>query len=292
MFVPVSCTSCGKPFQVPEAALGKLAPCPWCQAIVTALPVSSPEPQLEPEPPSSPTAPPAPEQPKPTALTPAQQEPLSLDDEEPVQGPGANEPPSKPKRVLVPICVALVLMVVGTVGTLLYRNYGAGRMSDSGWTEFTPPDGSFTIALPGKPVEEPVEANPIGSVTGGKRYTVREWFSKTNVWVAYNDLDPSLVQKLPADRGGVLAAGALQAEREREKARLEGTITNEVTYRHMTTRGIELHLDTPRGKVVEWLVLADAGAHPRVYVFGAEGKGLTHESPVCGRLRDSFRVNN
>jgi len=37
MFVPVSCTSCGKPFQVPEAALGKLAPCPWCQAVVTAL---------------------------------------------------------------------------------------------------------------------------------------------------------------------------------------------------------------------------------------------------------------
>ena len=38
MFVPVSCTKCGKPFQVPEAALGKLAPCPWCQEVVTALP--------------------------------------------------------------------------------------------------------------------------------------------------------------------------------------------------------------------------------------------------------------
>ena len=66
MFVPVSCTSCGKPFQVPEAALGKLAPCPWCAATVTALPVSAPLADAQPEPTSAPQ-PPTPE-------------PLSLDD--------------------------------------------------------------------------------------------------------------------------------------------------------------------------------------------------------------------
>src|SRR5262245_5356467 len=41
MFVPVNCTSCAKPFQVPEAALGKPAACPWCQNVVTALPVAA-----------------------------------------------------------------------------------------------------------------------------------------------------------------------------------------------------------------------------------------------------------
>ena len=75
MFVPVSCTSCGKPFQVPDAALGKLAPCPWCQAIVTALPVSAPVSTEQPALPS-----PAP------AQNAEQSEPLSLDDDPPADG--------------------------------------------------------------------------------------------------------------------------------------------------------------------------------------------------------------
>ena len=40
MFVPVACSACGKPFQVPEAAVGKPAACPWCRAAVLALPVA------------------------------------------------------------------------------------------------------------------------------------------------------------------------------------------------------------------------------------------------------------
>src|ERR1700722_15244553 len=40
MFVPVACSECGKPFQVPETALAKSTACPWCQATVLALPVS------------------------------------------------------------------------------------------------------------------------------------------------------------------------------------------------------------------------------------------------------------
>jgi hypothetical protein len=312
MFVPVSCTSCGKPFQVPEEALGKLAPCPWCQTVVTALPVSAP--LQKPEPAAQPELPPSPQQPAPPpaapvalelpkAAAPAPQEPLSLDDAEPVPDRVLREQPvrrrsvepappaPKPKRLLVTICVALVLVVFGTAGTVLYRSYGAGRMSDRGWIEFTPPDGSFTVALPGQPAEDPVDANLSGSVTAGKRYSVHGWYSGTTVWVAYNDLAPDLVLKLPADRSRALAAGTLQAARERERERLEGTITTEAEMRLGDWWGVEVHMDTPRGKAVEWLILVGAGAHPRVYIFGAEAKELAPQSPVCRRLRNSFQVN-
>jgi hypothetical protein len=302
MFVPVSCTSCGKPFQVPESALGKLAPCPWCQAVVTALPVAAPIPQPEPAPQPALTAPPAPEQSKPAA--PAQQEPLSLEDEpapEPrakapapvaVRGDSVRPKEARPEWKLpgTTILVGLLLVVFGTAGTLLVLHYGSGRASGRGWTEFTPADGAFTVALPGAPDEEPVPANPGGSATGGTRYSVRGWYSKTTVWVAYNDLDPGLVQKLPADSSWALAAAALQAERDREKARLGGTITTEVLFRQDAWRGIELHFDTPRGKAVEWLLLVSSGPHPRLYVFGAEARELTPDGPIASRLKNSFRV--
>ena len=48
MFVPVNCTACGKPFQVPEAVLGQSTACPWCKATVTALPVAAPVPAADP----------------------------------------------------------------------------------------------------------------------------------------------------------------------------------------------------------------------------------------------------
>jgi hypothetical protein len=202
------------------------------------------------------------------------------------------EPPPKPKRVLVKGFIVLALMVVCTAGTLLYLNYGSGRVSDGGWTEFTAPDGSFAVELPGTPAEEEMEANPDGSVTGGKRYTVHGWYSKTTVWVSYCDLDPALVKKLKADHNGAFSKGIIDAEVERERERLKGKIINQTPLtRFMKGFGVELTMDTPRGKVVEWLVLVGEGPHPRVYAYGAEAKDLTPNSPSCRRLYGTFRVN-
>jgi hypothetical protein len=301
MFVPVSCTSCGKPFQVPEPALGQLAPCPWCQRVVTALPVAAPIPPAGHAPPAPTAAP----------------EPLSLDDEpapDPTRVPADPTAPArrkrprnrttsgqlrpadpaaapKPARLLVPVVGTLALVAVVTAATLAFLNYGSGRAADRGWTEFTPPDGSFTVALPGTPTEEAVDANPAGSVAGGRRYSAYGWYSKTTAWVAYADLDPALVQKLPADRDRVFASGVLKAERDREKARLGATVADEFAFVRTDAWGVELHLDTPRGKAVEWLILAGTGPHPRVYAYGAEAPALTPESPACRRLDRSFRVN-
>lgn len=269
MFVPVSCTACGKPFQVPEPTLGQQTPCPWCKAVVVALPVSAP---VVPQPPG---------------------EVLSLDDAEP------NLPKAQPKPVRAPrepirlsprVVVGLVLAcVLAAGGTLVALRYGSGHIADSSWSEFVPPDNSFVVDLPGAPTTEDVPANPPGSVGPGTRYSVRGWYSKTTVWVAHADLDPALVPKLKQDSDRVFSAGALRAERERERQRLGGTVTSEVTRRLNAAWGVELQMTTPRGAAAVWLVLVETGPRPRVYVLGVEGKGITAESPAMRRLFGSFR---
>jgi hypothetical protein len=187
------------------------------------------------------------------------------------------------------LVVALAVLVGGAVGTFLVRNYWLRRTADSAWAEFRPPDGSFSVPLPGLPTEELVGPSPDGSVAGGARYAVRGRRSNALVWVAYNDLPPALAEKLPADRDHVLAAGALQAERDRERVRLDGKITNEFPVRLMDAWGVELHMETAAGTVVERLILVDRGPHPRLYVFGAEAKGLTPDDPACTRPFGGFR---
>lgn len=307
MFVPVSCTSCGKPFQVPEAALGKLAPCPWCQTVVTALPVSAPVAESAPQG-APPAASPQQTPPQQTAQ-PKAEEPLSLDDSpgrpvaQPVKpaAPLSVDLPAEPqvgpptraasKVTVLTVFLAISLVMVVTATTLLALGYRSGRISDVGWSEFTPPDGSFTILLPGSPKEEDIAPNPAGSHAGGKRYFVRGWYSKTTVWVGYCDLDPGLVTKLPQDKDRTITAGVLRAERDRELTRLSATVVKEAEVRLNAAWGVELHLDTPNGRVIEWLILSGEGAHPRLYTYGAEGKNLTPTTPACAKLFKSFRIN-
>src|SRR4051812_46452760 len=119
MFVPVNCTKCGKPFQVPETALGKLAPCPWCQEVVTALPVSVPQ--------SDQRSLTAPEPSKPTASPPAPApEPLPLDDAPtPAQKPARARPVARPapqqrpKFPLATVLIGIAVVVVVMGGTVL-----------------------------------------------------------------------------------------------------------------------------------------------------------------------------
>lgn len=272
MFVPVSCTSCGKPFQVPEATLGQPTPCPWCKAVVAALPVSAPTPSAAPS------------------------EVLSLDDAEPnvpkrqPKPAPAPKPPREPFRVSARLAVAIALAcVLAAGGTVAALRYGSGHIADSSWSAFAPPDSSFAIELPGAPTSEDVPANPPGSVGPGTRYSVSGWYSKTTVWVAHADLDPALVAKMKEDPGRTLSAGALYAERERERQRLGGTVTSEVTVRLNAAWGAELEMTTPRGAATVWLVLVDAGPKPRVYAVGVEGKGITGKSAAARRLFGSFR---
>ena len=281
MFVPVTCSACGKQFQVPEAAVGKSTACPWCQTTVLALPIAGAP--VDPKPENREPALPARQEPMPTPAP----EPLSLDDA-PSTPP---TPRSGPRIKLKTVLIGFVAIAAIAVFTVLILGYGEGRISASVWSEFTVPDGSCSILLPGRPVEEDISANPASSVTGGKRYSTRGWYSKVNAWVAWYDIDPSLVKSFAADKDRVFSSTVLNAERDREKSRLNGTITAEAELRLGSAWGSEIQMTSPQGNVVEWLLLAPDGPRPRLYAFGIQGKNITRDSDAARRLFKSFKIN-
>lgn len=303
MFVPVNCTSCGKPFQVPEAALGKPTLCPWCQAVVAALPVGAAVEAPAPAP-AEPAAPPAPaDVPKPKWLTkytterprarplpvatPAGPQPLSLDDEPepPVPAPKA-APLFSPGTVAAVVGVSLAALAL----TVFVRGYGSGRVQEALWSEWTAPDGSCAVLLPAPPTEEDVPPNPDGSVTGGKRFAAVGWYTRSAAWVAWNDLTPEFAKAAQADKDRAFTASALKAELEREKARLRGTVTREAVVQSGSGWGYEVHMTTPGGTVIEWLLIAPGGPRPRVYVYGLRASNIAHDSAVVRRMFTSFKV--
>lgn len=273
MFVPVACLKCGKMFQVPAAAAGTEVACPWCKAATPALPVAGV---------SAPDAGDSPE---------AQPEPLSLDDApqvaEPPPAPVARPPFHFPLKTALGV---LALMLVVAAVTVAVLGYGSGRFAASAWAEFTPPDGSCSVALPGTPTAGRVEPGADGITRGGERYTATGWYSGTAAWVGWQDLDPGWAKQAAADRDGVLTAPVIAAERDRRKGQVGGTITAEGTVRFGKYAGKVIQMDTPRGKLVERYILALDGPRPRLYFLGVEGKNLTPDSPAARRVFDSFRV--
>ncbi|MDY3561897.1 hypothetical protein R5W23_003326 [Gemmata sp. JC673] len=290
MFVPVGCTSCGKLFQVPEAALGQTAQCPWCQAA---------QPGAPPSPAAGPAEPPAPKWLKkytgeappvsPAAATkPHEQEPLSLDDDE---APAAPPDPRAPRFRLTTVAAVAGLSLAALLLTVAARGYGSGRVQEWFWSEYTPPDRSCSVLLPATPSEQPVDTNPDGFATGGKRYVAKGWLTRSAAWLAWNDLDPAFAKSAAADKGGRVASHALHAEVVREAARLHGTVTKEGDIQAGSGWGYEVHMDTPRGKVIEWLVVRPSGPRPRLYVYGLEATNISPDSAAVRRMFTSFQTH-
>ncbi len=119
MFVPVACSECGKPFQVPETAVGNPTACPWCQATVLALPIA--------------TAAPAPPVAQRAQTPPARQEEfLPLEDE-----PVASRTRRRFPLWIIPVAV-LLLLVVGTITVGILR-HKQGHFTSMEWRPVTAP---------------------------------------------------------------------------------------------------------------------------------------------------------
>jgi len=267
MFVPVACLKCGKLFQVPAAAAGTEVACPWCKGITPALPVAA-----------VPDA-------APPASAPA---PLSLDDAEPES---ADAPPRPPFRFPLRTALVALLVTAGVgVGVVAVLGYGAGRVAPAAWAEFTPPDGSCTVLLPGAPDEEPVEPQA-STARGGLRYVTTGWYSGVSAWVGWQDLDPAWAKEAAGDRDGVFAAAVLAAERDRRVAQVGGTAVAVKPARFGYGPGMIVEMQTPRGPLVEQYVLAPDGPRPRLYFVGVRARTAAADGPLVRKLFNSFRVN-
>ena len=267
MFVPVACVKCGKPFQVPEAVAGTNVNCPWCKASVPALPV--------------------------VGLAAA---PLSLDDEpagQVVPTYHRLEPeefsPADRKRLFRTAGLVLLLSVLAFGGTLFLRGYRAGRIADSTWTEFTPPDGSCTVELIGTPKGEKLVALPLNVSLTGEEYVAKGWYSGVHCWVGWYDLDPAWAKGAAEDKDGSQIDPVLNAGQKKRVEALGGTVQKEGKLLINAFRGREVQMETTRGSAVERLFVVPTGSRPRLYFVGIEGKNLNPTGPAATRLFTTFR---
>jgi hypothetical protein len=271
MFVPVACSECGKPFQVPEAAVGKPTACPWCQAAVLALPVGGPAPAG--------TVAKPPENRGPTPPDRQDPAPLSLDDEPPA--PAA--PPARRLRVWV-ILLALLFAAVATAVTLGLLRRKEGHFVDAEWRTFTSADGSCSLDLLGRAADDP-DAQP-----GEKRYVSEGWYSGTTAWVGWRDLTAGQAQQARTEDAWQHFKPLFDAERDRLRSKYGGSVTKDGTTKFKDPLTHEVRMDYPQGKLVERMMVMPNGPRPRVYFVGIAGKKLDPDGPEAKRLFDSFRV--
>jgi hypothetical protein len=289
MFVPVVCSQCSKPFQVPDQAIGKPTACPWCQATVLALPVSGQIPaDVVPIAPPKREESPRVENPEPLS----QPELLSLDDApSPQQGKASvverPRPSSAMSRRACALMVLFGLFLAGitTTITIAILRYKQGYVMTMEWKAFTAPDSSCGIDLLGLAREE--DSDP---EHGERRYVSEGWYSGTTAWIGWRNLTAAQVQEASVEKGWVrLREVIFDPERDRLKGKLGGYLAREATIGQNPST-VEVRMDGPQGPAIERMIVMPDGPHPRVYFIGMAGKRLDLDGPAVKRLFDSFRV--
>ena len=264
MFVPVACSACGKPFQVPEESIGQQTACPWCRATVLALPVGGAPAPVE-------------AAPAPAATAPA---PLSLDDDVPAR----TDKPRNWRRLLVPALLVLVVALV-TIAVLKRKE---GYLASREWRGFTPPDKSCSIDLMGSPADD--TSTPSGAT---HRYISEGWYSGITTWLAWRDLTVAEAQAASSDEAwhDAQLLKLFDAERTWLKEKFDGQLARDATIQFKGPLTRELRLVMPaNGHTVERMIVQAGGSHPRIYFIGMAGKRLDPEGDKVKRLFDSFHV--
>ena len=137
-----------------------------------------------------------------------------------------------------------------------------------------------------------MEPSPADTIARGLQlYTTSGWYSRARVWIGWRDLDPEWVKLAAQDRDGAITLPVLTAERDRRKDQVGGTIAKEARVRFGAFLGLEVQMDTPRGKLVERYIVSLDGPRPRLYFMGIEAKNAAADSPAAQKLFNSFRVN-
>jgi hypothetical protein len=219
--------------------------------------------------------------------------PLSLDDAAPLPPADRDRPrrrPGPPMAVVVLGIALLLLLVVIAFGMLSYRS---GRIPESAWRSYTPPDNSFTVDLPGEPTAEPL--NPLPGAAGGlggELFTARGWYSGAVAWAGWRDVQPVVAAVSTSNpEQWMLYRPAIDAELERQKKLWNGTVTREATIKFENPLTVEVEMNTADGHLVERMYVIGLKTRSRLYVVGMRAPNLTRDSHAVKRLFGSFRVN-
>jgi hypothetical protein len=186
------------------------------------------------------------------------------------------------------VAVSLLLGLVGYAGLLalvVLTGFVSlpwfGRIADSQWQEFTPPDRRFHILLPGQPE---AQSHNVPTPFGTSVLSLHAVQIRGNEYaVAYSDLPPALVRQTPVDvylngvRDGMIQThqGKLTAERN--------VMLGPHAGRHFT-----FEMSKPKGKGAARIFRIQN----RLYELIVVGRWLNPESKDVQKFFDSFALVN
>jgi WD40 repeat protein len=174
----------------------------------------------------------------------------------------------------------LALVCAGAVGVILWSLNRDRDIPDSEWQTFSPPDGSFTVRMPGVPALAPVD----GKGLEVKKYLLQHKASDSFFAVGHVDL--------PGDPPPGLLTQALAAERNNLIARVGGTVISErdVPFGPYPGRELQLKPDKGTGTLIEVVFLVKHGNTARLYVLGTGGPRIRPGTGDASKFFTSFAV--
>ena len=299
MFTVVPCPSCRRKLKVSAASGGKKIQCPSCETTFTCRAEEAPAPgqpspfsvlspdaappaQEVPEPVSSPVAPgAATKEPLPEMSVSRSEPPLPAGSPRPVQTSIRKKSSAGLVIGLAAGGVTLLALVcAGAVGVILWSLNRDRDIPDSEWQTFSPPDGSFTVRMPGVPALAPVD----GKGLEVKKYLLQHKASDSFFAVGHVDL--------PGDPPPGLLTQALAAERNNLIARVGGTVISErdVPFGPYPGRELQLKPDKGTGTLIEVVFLVKHGNTARLYVLGTGGPRIRPGTGDASKFFTSFAV--
>lgn len=256
MFAQVACLACGKPFQVDRQKLGSSVPCPWCGKDTAAVPAAV---DVQPLPPAEPAPP---------ARTRREYD----------APPPRPRTAAKPFRPLVWVAYAVLLLFVAGAVFLGVRLFSGG----SNLNEFTTPDGSCKVLLPGSPREVPVVSTDEFFPSGKRYVSTPGVFNKFGGEVGWLDLPPE-------DAKLIRPEDLFRTLRERRAEELGATAEGEAVLRVDSFQGVEVRFAKEKVRHLERYLFDPKAVNPRVYWVSVGGPDFDPDSAVARKAVGSLR---
>lgn len=272
MPLTLTCPECHRKLKVPETAAGKKVRCPECQAAFRA--------EAEEGVADRPAPRPVRGRDERDDDDRRERRPRLRDDDD----RGERRRPERKKGGLVLGLVlggAGLLVVAGAVVAAVFL-FGRGRIGEGEWKEFTPPDNSFTVLMPGTPTSS---MQSVGAFTLTK-HTVTHKGSDTFFVAASFDV--------PNDAPADILTTCYQAERKHLTSVVKGKVTREVEYSHGVYHGHEFAItaEDKKGKAIERMFLAETPTGRRLYVLVVGGPGIEPGKGDAAKFFDSIKLRS
>jgi hypothetical protein len=184
-----------------------------------------------------------------------------------------------------PITITAVVMLL--IGVLFFgKNFGLNSdlssvlpgQTAAEWRDFTSPDGSFTIALPGDPIEKKETTKTAAGNMDMHLFTLD--LRNISYAVIYTDFPPAFLQMPNA------AEKLLEGGRNGAVAQVKGRLVSDQPISIGRHPGRELQIECSQGTILARIYIIDGRLYQMI-VLTPTGKAISHDAR---KFLESFRV--